>query len=209
MLQFNYQYVSGFPVLAWYLRTGGGSVDVLHGKRVERQPNFFTDGVWAGEFSAGRLDQEFCCGTGAILDERGLTIVGASTLLDTVFTTSIDGEFVASNSLPLLLAALDDALNKEYIFYNSIFTSTSISSRAPSRFRTKKRRIVRMLRRETALIAPNGLATVKPRPLDQTFGDFTSYRCFLEQIAEAIIRNANSTGRIAHYEPLATLSSGV
>lgn len=208
-MEFNYTVWPDIPCLAWSLRVNTREAKVVHGSLLETQPSFFTDGVWAGEFSKGGFGEGFFCGTGAILDQRGVTLVSSDTPIDRVFTTRIGRELFASNSLPFFLALIDDSLDDDGLFYRSLFTSTGISvRRAPRAFRTKAGRTVRWLSCENALVNTSGEITPALRPLDRDFRDYQDYRTVLARTVAAVAANARSGERTMRYEPVVALSAG-
>jgi hypothetical protein len=201
--------VADIPGLAWCLHVHGGRAEVLHGSRVEVQDGFFTDGVWAGDFQAGHFDRHFMCGTGVIVGKSTLTIASSSTPMDRVFTTRIRGELFASNSLPFLLAVIEDALDERTVSYRSLFVGTIAGLRiAPRTFTTRRGRKVRVLLGETASVNARGEIVPRLRPLERAFTDFADYRAHLAATVKSLIENATSPARRFRYGPLVSLSAG-
>lgn len=209
MLEFDYSPNDDIPGLAYLLHVVAGKATVTHGTRLDTHGQFFTDGAWAGDFSAGRFDETFFCGTGCRISAEGLTLVSASTPLERLLVVRIGRDLMASNSLPFLLTMLDDSLDEDWLFYRSLFTASGISFRhAPRSFKTKKGRDVRILLGETAEVGSAGTISATRRPLNRDFRDFHDYRSTLAGTTAAVVRNAQSELRVTRYEPLVSLSGG-
>lgn len=70
-----------WPSLAWvaHCPLESGSIDVLHGQRVETRPDWFCEAVWAGEFSAGNFDEtDIVAGTGGRSVDGAVAFVSVS-----------------------------------------------------------------------------------------------------------------------------------
>lgn len=207
--QVDYQPLVEIPGLAWCLRARNGTALVLHGPLLETGPDFFADGVWAGDFGSGRLGESFCCGTGATVSDGVLKLVSASSPFDRIFTARIGRELFASNSLPFFLAMVDDSLDDDWLFYRSQTTSVRVGMRIARRtFPTKRGLRVRVLLGETATVEPNGHLSPQLRPLEDEFRDFSHYRSTLAETAAALIENGGDGRRKTPLQPVTALSSG-
>src|ERR1700690_3413381 len=112
-MQFEYKLCEGFPPLAWVAtnQPGRQATYVLHGRFVETRPGFFVEGAWAGDFKEGRLeDTDTLFGTGGCLTQDSVTFVSCTATTDYLYHNNDIDRFCISNSLPLLLAVLEDKL---------------------------------------------------------------------------------------------------
>src|ERR1700754_1421950 len=106
--------------LAWGagLAPSSGSTSILHGPQVEVRPGVFVEGVWDGDFAAGRFGRtENFFGSGAILDGEGAGFVSSGSTADYLYYRHDRGTSVVANSLPLLLAQLHDRLDPQFAGY--------------------------------------------------------------------------------------------
>jgi hypothetical protein len=114
------------PKLAWVaeVHRGKGIVMLVHGSEVEARQNFFIEGVWNGPFEKADFGETDCVfGTGAILSDESVRFVTSASTTDYLFYAE-DGDHVAvSNSLPLLLAYIQDALDPRCLEYPVICNS--------------------------------------------------------------------------------------
>jgi hypothetical protein len=198
------------PGLAYAARVRGGQVSVVRGARVAVGENFVVDGVWAGEFAAGRFDDAYLAGTGLIdRGPAGVRVVASSTPSDRVLIARDGDGVVLSNSLPFLLEILGDRLDPDHLYYRNRLLAADVGlAIAPRTFPTTSGRTIRMLLGEIADISLSGAISTRLRPSDPPFRDFTHFRDHLASNLRDLIANAVDDARDHPFVPLGTLSSG-
>jgi hypothetical protein len=197
------------PGLAYAARVRGDRVDVVHGARVEVAEDFLTDGVWSGDFAAGRFDEGHLAGTGLMVRPGLLRVVSSSTPSDRVLISTDGDDIVLSNSLPFLLEVLGDRLDPGYLYYrNRFIAADSGLAIAPHSVPTAGGRRIRTLLGQVADIDASGTMRVELRRSDPPFASFAAYRDHLAESLRALIANAGSEHRAHPLRPLGTMSSG-
>src|SRR6476620_4010998 len=110
------QAISGvsLPQLAWVAEVDRKReiVTLVHGTKVEVRENFFIEGVWNGPFESGNFGETDCVfGTGAILGDTSIRFVTSASTVDCLYYAESAIGITVSNSLSLILAYRDDALD--------------------------------------------------------------------------------------------------
>jgi hypothetical protein len=99
-------------------------VTLRHGPRVEVRSTFFIEGVWNGPFHAGAFGDTDCMfGTGAIFDSDSIRFVPSAPTADSLYYKQDSSHMTISNSLPLLLSSIGDALDPRCLEYPEICDS--------------------------------------------------------------------------------------
>lgn len=208
-MKLEYTTENDLPKLAWFAQVRNEVVHVAHGRRVETRPDFFADGLWAGEFSATGLERSFLVGTGATITADSVSFRSSSAPLDRLFTARSNSSVLVSNSLPCILELLHDGLDPAERRYRSFFMSAENGVRiAPRTFRTSGGREVTHVLCQTITIDSSGATTVSDDPLHRPFRDFDDYRSTLAQTFKAILDNSNDPSRRTTYPAVIPLSSG-
>jgi hypothetical protein len=111
--EFRYHPLPDWPELAWIASTAiGAPVDIFHGRRVEKTPDWFVEAVWDGDFAAGDFDStDLFFGSGARRRDGAVVFVPSSTTVDRLQWIETKGRLWVSNSLVALLAATGAQLN--------------------------------------------------------------------------------------------------
>ncbi|WCO65850.1 hypothetical protein PO878_15205 [Iamia majanohamensis] len=199
----------GLPPLAWCVRVTAGRADAVHGPAVVSRPDLLHDGAWAGPVAEGRPDQVLSCGSGVVRRGDVLRVVTPEVPFDRVHLVEADGALHLSNSLPFLLAATDDALDPEHLWYRSRMRAVEHGTRlAPTHIPTRRGRRVRVLLGDLADITDDGTVRVRHRPLASPVRDFADLRQRLSTTVAAVVANAGDEDRPSPLRPLVTMSSG-
>lgn len=208
-VQLVYKECDDLPPLGYCGRITRDGIEVLHGEQVETRPAYFTDGGWAGPFAEGPDASHFMIGTAGADVPGGFRLFSSSTPLDRVFVREPNGtDALFSNSLPLLLSAMDDELDTEFVRYRSTFMSSDLGVRlAPRSVPTRRGQRVRYLLNEVADLSADSLS-VSSREPDPPFHDFEHYRGRLRRDTQAVLANVTDPARRHRYEPLTPLSTG-
>jgi hypothetical protein len=189
--------VPAFPKLAWLAdvdrRTG--LVSVLCGDRVETDARFFIEGVWDGPFRAGGFAAtETVFGSGAVVDNDAVVFVPSGATTDWLHYRA-DGDRVAvSNSLPLLLAHLDDTLDLTRTVYDRINDSichgiARYEREVPTAHGAVRRLLYRNLR-----VTRVGLEEVD-KPMPPPFAGYADYIGFVSGACARLAANARDAAR--------------
>ena len=102
------------PKLAWVavVNRSSGIVTLRHGSLVEFRQNFFIEGVWNVPFQSGVLVKPTACSEPVeFSSDESIRFVTSASTTDYLYYAEEGGQVTVSNSLPLLLARIGDALD--------------------------------------------------------------------------------------------------
>lgn len=210
--QFHYVPVAGFPPLAWLaaLEDWQGQVIVYHGTGVERRGGFFIEGVWNGPFSQGGFTETECVfGSGAAVRPQEIVFVTNCATTDALYfrADETNRSLRVSNSLPLLLAFLGDALDPQNRDYHEICESIVDGLVAYRKDIPTVSGRVRQLYFHNLVVDATGVYE-RPKRIPPQFTDFASYRDYLKSNLQNIVENARSRDRSRSLKILSTQSRG-
>lgn len=205
------QVISELPVLAWLaeILPTESIVYLKHGELVETGDNYFVEGVWNGVFSAHDFHQtDAFFGSGGRLESDEFIIVPSASTTDyCYYQKNTSGHYFFSNSLPFLLAAVDDSLDpmcRDYLrINNSILRGiSSYDSKLPTQYGEVKRLLHFNLRWTAGNIK---LEMKKNSPSFKSYKDYTNYlsTCYGE-----IASNARDPSRHHPLQITSTQSKG-
>ena len=209
-LQFAYSLAEGFPPLAWVatFHPNQKIVSVLHGRFVETSPHFFVEGAWAGDFSEGQIQNtDTVFGSGGVLTDETVTFASCTATTDFLYHSSNINHFAISNSLPLLLAMLDDELQFAGEDYSRINMSIldGIRQYRPD-IPTRKGHVTRIMH-SNVQFGTDGI-TLIDKPLPPCFQQFEEYRDFMRSRIGALFANAHHPARQKTMQIFSTQSKG-
>ena len=198
------------PKLAWIaeVERKNLAVSAVFGGCVEHSRNFLVAGVWNGRFAEGGFETTDCFfGTGLIVRDDAVTFVPSAGLTDAIYYRESDGRLIAANSLPLLLAAIDDRLDPHFAFYERITNSLQAGiDRYEKVIPTTHGQVLRVFVRNLKVTAARVEEVDKRHP--PAFPDFSSYLDYLTDNYASIHRNIRDPDR--HHRPdlISTQSRG-
>jgi hypothetical protein len=203
---------AGLPRLAWcaVVTPSAATVEVSHGEAVECGDDFWVEGAWDGEFTAGAFaDALLFMGSGAKLTADGVVFSTASHTVEALYYARIDAQVYFSNSLPFLLASAELTLDVQFPHYLSILTSSRFGlERYSKTIPTAEGIDVTMLLHCSATIDASGRIATAKRRLPDEFRDYHHFRSFVVDGLAALWENARAPERSVRYGMLSTTSSG-
>ena len=198
------------PKLAWVAEVDCANriVRLVHGPSVEVRPDFFIEGVWSGPFEEGEFGDTDCVfGTGGILGEDSIRFVPSASTVDSLYYKEQGPNVTVSNSLPLLLGYVGDALDPRCPEYPEICDSIMVGINHYRRdIPTKKGKVRRQLYRNLD-VSREGVRESEKR-MPPRFGCFEEYREYLRDNYARIVANARDSARTETLEILSTQSTG-
>lgn len=201
--------VDAFPPLAWLAEyRASDGVLLRHGAQVETGDDYFVEGVWNGPFAERAFDRTDCFfGSGGRIDGDTLTIVPSASTVDYCYYATRDGRTTISNSLPLILAAFDDALDPACWRYPDINNSIlkGINAYEPQ-LPTRRGEITRLVYRNLRL--SGGTLSLEDKPMSPHFGQFRDYQAYLADNYALIAANARDVSRRHPMRIASTQSKG-
>lgn len=209
-MQFSYTLIEDFPPLAWVAayQPDRKITTVLHGHFVETHPHSFMEGAWAGDFEAGRIqDSDTVFGSGGCLTDGSVTFASCTATTDFLYHNNNTNHFAISNSLPLLLAMLDDELQiagKDYSRINVSIPDGIYQYRA--NIPTRKGYVIRVMHRNVRL-GKDGITLVEKR-LPPEFKQFEDYREYMQGRIGELFSNARHPARQNQMKIFSTQSRG-
>ncbi|MDO8891111.1 MAG: hypothetical protein Q7V00_04645 [Sulfurimicrobium sp.] len=209
-MQFVYSQIEGFPPLAWVASSQPGreEITVLHGRFVETRPHFFVEGAWAGDFAEGQIqNSDTVFGSGGVLGDEAVTFVSCTATTDYLYHSDDANHFVISNSLPLLLARLGDALQSACEDYSRINMSIldgfyDFTSEIPTR-KGHARRVMH----HNVYLDSSGIVLLE-KPYAPDFSSFNEYRDYLRLRIGLLFANARNGARHLPLQVYSTQSRG-
>src|SRR6266571_2617418 len=209
--ELQYRLMADWPALAWLAVCSAPArvIEVLHGRWVETQPQWFCEAVWADHYAPGDFDRtDLVFGSGGRVRDRGPTFVSSSSTVDRLHSCQGKDSFWVSNSLVCLLAARDAKPDPGYTRYDRDFKSichgvegytrtlpTSVGPLTLTYYRN-------LVWNSTQLIERDKAAPVRD------FTSFARYREFLVSSLRRLAENLAAPERQHPYQMLGTLSSG-
>jgi hypothetical protein len=183
-------------------------LNAVVGDSVEYGPDFLVAGVWDRPFRDGAFDDtDAFFGTGVIARDSAVTLVPSAAISDALYYRVDQASVTASNSLPLLLAAIKDRLDPKFAFYDRITESIDLGINAYEKIVPTVRGQVARIFYRNLRITPAAIEEIdKPRP--PHFGDFSSYLNYVTTGYANIHKNIRDAGRRHRLDILATQSSG-
>lgn len=209
-MQLRTQANSSLPKLAWVAAVDGtGAIVTLeHGSSVEVRPNFFIEGVWNGPFQNGDFGETDCVfGTGGILDKESIRFVTSASTTDYLYYGEDGWHVTVSNSLPLLLAYTQDALDPRYPNYARICESIIDGINDYRREIPTKRGVVRRLMYRNLDVSKGRIMESEKR-MPPRFKRFEEYRDYLRDNYALIAANTRDSARTQPLDILSTQSKG-
>lgn len=198
------------PPLAWVAVTSpeSSTIAVTHGRYVETHPGFFVEGAWAGDFEAGRIQEsDTVFGSGCGLADGSVTFASCTATTDFLYHSDDIDHFAIANSLPLLLAFLDDQLQPACKDYGRINMSilNGIRQYRPD-IPTRKGHVTRVMHGNIRFCA-DGFSLVE-KPLPPNFQTFEDYRGFMQGRIRELFANARHPARRNPMQVFSTQSKG-
>lgn len=210
MTRFSYHLSPDLPPLAWVATVSPetSAISVTHGRFVETHPHFFVEGAWAGDFEVGNLQEsDTVFGSGGCLTDGSVTFSSCTATTDFLYHSDDIGNFAISNSLPLLLAFLDDRLQPACEAYSRINMSIldGIRKYRPD-IPTRKGHVTRVLHSNIQFGA--GGICLMDKPLPPHFQTFEQYRDFMRSRIGMLFANARHPARHRPMQIFSTQSKG-
>lgn len=211
-MKFSYHLSPQLSPLAWVAKvwtlSGTSTISVTHGRFVETHPHFFVEGAWAGDFMEGHIQEsDTVFGSGGCLTDGSAMFVSCTATTDFLYHSDDINHLAISNSLPLLLAMLDDELQVAGEDYSRINMSILDGIRKyRSDIPTRKGHVKRVMHSNVRFDA-EGITLVE-KPLPPTFKQFEDYRDFMQRRIGELFANARHAGRQKPMQIFSTQSKG-
>lgn len=198
------------PKFAWVaaIDRPHGVVTLNHGPLVEVRPSFWIEGVWNGPFQHGDFGTTECVfGTGGIVAEDSVRLVTSAATVDYLYYAVTSEHVTVSNSLPLLLASIGDALDPQCSDYPRICRSVRDGIMDYQRtLPTVQGQVQRVMYWNLDVSREEVLETDKNMP--PQFSCFDDYRNYLRDNYARIAANARDRARTQRLDICSTQSQG-
>jgi hypothetical protein len=198
------------PQLAWVaiVNRKSGLVTLEHGLHVEVRQKFFVEGVWSGPFENGDFSETDCVfGTGGIIINETIRFVPSASTVDYLYYAEDGAAVTVSNSLPLLLARIEDELDPRCLDYPAICHSIIDGIDDYRRdIPTKKGKVRRQMYRNLNISRDSVFESEKRIP--PRFECFNDYYTYLRENYALIAANARDEARTQRLEIWSTQSKG-
>jgi len=169
---------TALPKLAWIATVNRtkGIVTLVYGPMVEVRSNFFIEGVWNGPFQEGGFGETDCVfGTGGIVSDQSVRFVTSGATVDYLYYAGERQDVSVSNSLPLLLASIGDALDPRCLDYPKICESVMDGINAYLKDIPTKKGTVRRVTYRNLDVSRDQISELDKR-MPPKFGCFEDYR---------------------------------
>jgi hypothetical protein len=198
-----------WPSLAWLARGEAGTVHLLHGPGVEVRDDWFVEGAWAGEFSAGGFDRtDVFAGSGGRVRDGAIVFASSGNTVDRLVSVQRGDTLFVSNSLAALVARAGAVIDPTYPRYYEDFTTIV---RGLKRYKAEVESSIGSIWltyfgevRWDGRTVTRGIKPVVRRD----FGDFSAYRRFLSETMGLVVANARAPERRTPLGLACTVSSG-
>jgi hypothetical protein len=198
------------PQLAWVATVNRKSalITLEHGLHVEVRKKFFVEGVWNGPFENGDFSETDCVfGTGGIIINETIRFVPSASTVDYLYYAEDGAAVTVSNSLPLLLARIQDELDPRCLEYPAICHSIIEGIDDYRRdIPTKKGKVRRQMYRNLNISRDAVFESEKRMP--PRFKCFNDYYSYLRENYALMSANARDDARIQRLEIWSTQSKG-
>jgi hypothetical protein len=201
---------SSLPKLAWVAEVNRANriVTLQHGSAVEVRDGFFIEGVWNGPFYKGDFGEtDGVFGTGAIIGNNSVRFVTSASTVDYLYFLEEGTSVRVSNSLPLLLAVIEDTLDPFCRDYPAICDSIMDGINDYRRHYPTKRGTVRRLTYRNLDVSEKGVSESE-KSIPPPFERFEDYQNYLRNNYALIAANARDAARVQPMEICSTQSTG-
>ena len=211
-MKINFTRNSEMPRLAWIaeVKPQAGIISATLGDWVEVVDSGFIEGVADDDFSSGSFDKTACIfGSGAIIHNETVTFVSSAATTDYLYWAMLGAGRVVnvSNSLPLLLAHVNDQLDPIFPDYRIINDSIALGVNCyQKKIPTVKGTVNRLIYRNLH-VSPDAV-TELDKPLAPRFSNFSEYFGYLTNRYERLARNARDARRLRPMAIFSTQSRG-
>lgn len=211
-MKLEFERLGGLPHLAWQatVDTVAQTCRIRHGEWVEPLRDGFVEGAWDGEFELGAFERTAnVFGSGGVARGDAMVFVSSASTTDFLYwwNDAGTGRAEISNSLPFLLAILEDSLDPACQDYHLINESIMNGiDRYRRRVPTARGEVFRLMHRNL-LVRPGKVEELN-KPADPPFAGFYEYIGFLDATYGRIIRNARDPKRKRPMAVLSTQSKG-
>jgi hypothetical protein len=200
------------PKLAWiaHVDAQGQQATVRHGAWVETLAHGFVEGLWDGAFEEAHFDRSACMfGSGAVVRGRTLVFVPSVSTTDYLYWWASEDarQVVVANSLPLLLASQNDALDPQQAHYGPINRSVMLGIQHYTQAIPTKKGSVNRLMHWNLAVAP-GRVNLQDKPSPPPFSDFKTYAAYLNLAYARLANNARDGARARPLVIFSTQSKG-
>lgn len=210
-MHLRYSLIDAWPPLAWLARcpSGGGPVEVLHGRGVEVTDDWFCEAVWDGSFTRGDFDRtDLVFGSGGRRRHGVVTFVASGSTVDRLHSLEREEATWVSNSLPCLLATTGGTVDPTYPHYFADFKSIRRGLRRYSRgLATSAGTVVLTYFHNLAWDGRALQEAFKPN-IERPVTTFAGYRDFLSRTIADLAANMGAHQRANGLRLLGTISSG-
>ena len=211
-MRIEYGLKVSWPPLAWLAQCirGSQTILVLHGRDVVVNDEFFFEGSWAGDFSAGNFDKlEILAGSGGRCRASEVIFTSPSSTVDRLQSLCNGRTTWISNSLACLLAStnaeVDITYNGWYADFYSIIKGLHNYKRT---IETTKGALQLTYYDNIIWNGVDAALTPKPTADAKHFLSFEKYRAFLTEGCLRLSRNMQDQFRPRRMEFLGTTSTG-
>ena len=211
--QLRYRPIPGLPRLAWAAAADprSGDVDVAHGWAVECRDDWLVEGVWDGDFTAGKFNaSDHLFGSGLRIEEDRLYFVASTGLCDRLLWTEYGGRLHVSNSLPLLLATTGARLDPRHDYRLETFAIRQGAGDYPDTFVVDhpEIRAFHQLYDGCLALDPSGRTERVTGRRAKRFRSYAEYRTLVRDALRCLRTNYASEARRTPIEAFVTVSSG-
>ena len=211
MVNFSFINGSGFPKLGWVASfdRAQNSLQVMHGESVEVNGNWCVEGVWDGEFDQGEfyLSENFFGSGVAVLHDK-LVFAPSSATVDRICYCEIGNCVVVSNSLVLLLSAIDGRL-MDRSYKNEINSICKGIDGFERKIPVEHAEVdyVQQVIHENLVLSGDEIR-FESRSKRHNLDSFDDYEGRLKQVLKQILSNVESPSRRKEISTYSTISRG-
>ncbi len=185
------------PLLAWaaHVIQEAGTATLWCGKSVEISDAIAVEGAWDGSFEGSEPHKSSnIFGSAVVIDDGNIIFVSSSATTDYLYYQKKEGNVYVSNSLPLLMAIIDDSLDPLYDSYDLINESIMYGfQRYISTIPTEHGSINRLMYRN--LVVGRNLVFEVEKSDPPHFSCYSDYVSYVKSVCINLLQNAKSSAR--------------
>jgi hypothetical protein len=203
--------VSDWPRLAWLAVCSASSADITcyAGRGVETNSSWFCEGVWAGAYVEGDLDQtDLVFGSGGRIRNDEAIFVSAGSTVDRLHSLETHDGALVSNSLPCLMSFGSACFDLDCRGYAGIFSSIRAGLRQYQSQLPTTAGPVQVTYFDNLAWDGVRLRVVAKPDLRRDFTSYARYRSFLDLSMAELVANARAAERTHPFDLVSTLSAG-
>jgi hypothetical protein len=193
------------------IQAGEAIARLTCGNLVEDGPDRFSAGAWTGDYADGRADKaEVMAGSAGRAVTDGFVFSAPSHTLEWIHFVRHDNCLSVSNSLPFLLAKIEDGPDLTYAdYYFDVLETYRAGLSKPGRaLPTARGRSIEPVVASNLHVGFDLSTSLRRKSVAVAPQNFEDYLAFLQRSTKQLVKNSQSNARRHSFAPIVTVSRG-